>query len=282
VSDEPTTLTPLEALRRSIEAFSRRDLDSALTTYAENAVWDWSNVGLGIYGGREAIRGLYEDFWDSYADIEQLLEEFRDLGDGVFFGVVDIRGRPVGSSAFVELRYGAVVLWMDGLIHRIVTYGGDIDEARAAAERLAEERGQAVSNSSGPDAGEKFRDVTAALNRRDVDAVLSMYSPCAVMDLSPQGLGVFEGREAIRSLVEEWVQLYEDYRADLEELRDLGNGVTFSVVLHSGRPAGSSGLVEVRHAYTAIWTDGLIEQQTHYAEVETARAAAERLAEERG
>jgi hypothetical protein len=68
------------------------------------------------------------------------LEEFRDLGDGVTFGVLFQRGRPAGSSGFVELRAAMVATWTDRLIERVTVYANP-DEARAAAERLAEERG---------------------------------------------------------------------------------------------------------------------------------------------
>ena len=40
----------------------------------------------------------------------------------------------------MQLRHGAAYLWVDGVIARAIT-GPDIDEARAAAQRLAEERG---------------------------------------------------------------------------------------------------------------------------------------------
>jgi hypothetical protein len=53
--------------------------------------------------------------------------------------VIVQKGRVAGSSGSVQLRYGAVTEWVDGLIVRNTTYT-DIDEARAAAERLAEER----------------------------------------------------------------------------------------------------------------------------------------------
>jgi ketosteroid isomerase-like protein len=137
--EESTTPDLEETLRRSIEAFSRRDLDAALSVYVPNAVWDWSRVGLGVYEGSEAIRGVFEDWWDSYEDIEQVVEEFRDLGSGVTFGVVEMRGRPTGSSGLVGVRYGALGAWVDGLVQKVTVYA-DLDEARAAAERLAEER----------------------------------------------------------------------------------------------------------------------------------------------
>jgi hypothetical protein len=50
--------------------------------------------------------------------------------------VIIQKGRPAGSGGEVRLRYGAVAVWLDGAIVRITNYG-DIDEARAAAERLA-------------------------------------------------------------------------------------------------------------------------------------------------
>jgi hypothetical protein len=49
-------------------------------------------------------------------------------------------GRPVGSSGEVRVRYGSVTQSAEGLIVRVTNYP-DIDNARAAAGRLAEERG---------------------------------------------------------------------------------------------------------------------------------------------
>jgi hypothetical protein len=47
------------------------------------------------------------------------------------------RGRPVGSGGEVRRRFASVGLSVNGLWVRVTTYT-DIDEARAAAERLAE------------------------------------------------------------------------------------------------------------------------------------------------
>jgi hypothetical protein len=46
----------------------------------------------------------------------------------------------VGSTRFVESPMASVATWANGLIEWTTTYP-DIDEGRAAAERLAEERG---------------------------------------------------------------------------------------------------------------------------------------------
>src|ERR1700732_2569954 len=97
-------------------------------------------LGMGVFEGQAAARGFIEDWWGSYEEYEFEAEETLDLGNGVGFRVLIQKGRPVGSSGEVELRYAAVSVWEDGKIVAITNYN-DIDEARAAAERLAAERG---------------------------------------------------------------------------------------------------------------------------------------------
>jgi hypothetical protein len=58
----------------------------------------------------------------------------------VVVGIVTMRGRSPGSAGWVSQRYAAVSTVTDGLIDG-TTNLFDVDEARAAAERLAEERG---------------------------------------------------------------------------------------------------------------------------------------------
>jgi hypothetical protein len=54
------------------------------------------------------------------------------------FAVVVQNGRPAGSPGRLRQREGWVVVWVGGLIARLTI--SEVDEARAAAERLAEER----------------------------------------------------------------------------------------------------------------------------------------------
>jgi hypothetical protein len=68
--------------------------------------------------------------------LEFEFEDIRDVGNGVVFAVVVQNGRPVGSAGHLRQREGWVYLWVGGLIARLTI--SDIDEARAAAERLAE------------------------------------------------------------------------------------------------------------------------------------------------
>ena len=60
----------VEIVRRSTDAYNRRDLDGMLETWAQDAVLDWSNAHVfdaGIYRGHSEIRAYTEAFlatWD--------------------------------------------------------------------------------------------------------------------------------------------------------------------------------------------------------------------------
>jgi ketosteroid isomerase-like protein len=137
--------------------------------------------------------------------------------------------------------------------------------------------------STTPDLLEVGQRFIEAVNRGDLDTVLAMYTPGAVLDGSPMDGEVIEGRDAIRGFLEVWYGAYEESELVAEELRDLGNGVGFGVFRERARPAGSTGFVEQHSAYVAIVRgDGLTERVTYYTDIDEARANAERLAGERG
>jgi ketosteroid isomerase-like protein len=115
----------------------------------------------------------------------------------------------------------------------------------------------------------------------DLDVMMAFHADEAVYDMSAMGLGVLEGHEAIRGLYEDWRSSYQAFEAELEELRDLGHGVAFFVVVNRGRLHGGAHWVEFRYASVAIWAGGRIERGIGYADIDAARAGAERLAEER-
>ena len=145
--EESTTPDLEELIRGSVEAVNERDYDRAMTIFASGVVWDTSPIGLGAYEGREAVRAFFEDWIGTFEEWEVELEEFCDLGNGVVFYVQVHRARPPGGTGLLELRHGYTATWADGLIEAVVVQA-DIDEARAAAERLAEQRRWAVSQES--------------------------------------------------------------------------------------------------------------------------------------
>jgi len=141
MSQEPTTPDLVELSRGLFDAAQRREFDAILLRYAPDAVWDMNPLGgLGTFEGHAAIRGFWQDWFGNYEELEIGLDEILDLGNGVIFAVVNQKARPVGSSGDVRLLYAVVGVWVEGLFVRITHYG-DIDEGRAAAERLAESRG---------------------------------------------------------------------------------------------------------------------------------------------
>jgi ketosteroid isomerase-like protein len=138
--DEQGVTDLKELTLRSVDAFGRRDFDGLLALYSENAVWDSSAIGLGVYEGRETIRALFEDWLGAFEDFEQAVREFRSIDNRITLVIYRQRGRPTGSVGHVEFDFALVTTWRNGLVRRVTPYT-DIDEARAAAERLAEERG---------------------------------------------------------------------------------------------------------------------------------------------
>jgi ketosteroid isomerase-like protein len=99
--------------------------------------------------------------------------------------------------------------------------------------------------------------------------------------MSAIGMGTFDGPAAIRGLLEDWVAPYDEWEIQLEDLLDLGNGVVLAVLNENGKPAGSTGRVQLRYASVGVWADEMLLRATTYADIDEARAAAERLAESR-
>jgi ketosteroid isomerase-like protein len=135
--------------------------------------------------------------------------------------------------------------------------------------------------STTPDPVELTRQVFGAASRRDYHAVLAFFAPDAVMDLSDGGLGTFRGVAAVGGFVEDWFGTWDSYGVDPEEVCDFGNGVVFIVYREQGT-VGSGGRVDQRRAWCVLWVEDAISFVAVYLDPDQARAAAERLAEERG
>jgi ketosteroid isomerase-like protein len=134
--------------------------------------------------------------------------------------------------------------------------------------------------STSPDLVERVQRFVEAANRRDFDAIEALYAPDVI--LRGVQIGTFEGPAAARGVLEDVIAPYDDFHAEAEEILDLGCGVTFAVFVATGRVAGSIAEVRFRFASVTIFREGLAEQQTNFTDIDEARTAAERLAEERG
>jgi len=129
MSEESTTPDLVELLRRCFEAISAGDLDEAQRFLTHDAVLDMTRTTGVVVHGRDAIRAFQED-WLARA------------GSGVAFVRVLQTARPTGTTGHVTQWEPNVWITEDGRVVRVIVYpNSELDEARAAAERLAQERG---------------------------------------------------------------------------------------------------------------------------------------------
>ncbi len=139
-----------------------------------------------------------------------------------------------------------------------------------------------AEESTTPDLVALTRQLFDAASSGDVDALMQFYAPDAVWETT---LVTLDGSAAIRERLEEWLGAFDELEFELEEILDLGNGVTLTVVNQRGRPAGSSssssGYMQRQEALIGVWEQGMVTHATTYLDIDEAHAAAERLAEER-
>jgi ketosteroid isomerase-like protein len=233
----------------------------------------------GSWKGLAGMARANRDWLSAWEDWHAGAEEYRDLDDERVLVLTRRGGRGKTSGFEIErIQSKGAAVWhvRDDQVTRLVIYW---DRDRALADLGLE--GTAMSEeSTTPDLEELLQRVSDALGRRDLDVVMKTYAPNAVFE--SVGMGVYEGHAAIRAFVEDWIGAFEDYGLEPQGFRDLGRGVTLFVAVQRGRLPGSKGWLHVSYACVAIWADGLIERQLWYADIEQARAAAERLAQERG
>jgi ketosteroid isomerase-like protein len=138
--------------------------------------------------------------------------------------------------------------------------------------------------STTPDLAAVIRAWFEAGDRRELDTVMSVFDQDVVLDLSrgALGLGSYTGYAAVREFIADWWGSYEEFENKPEEIVDLGNGVVLSISHQTARPVGVSGEVVRSDAYLFLFEAGGCVRWTAYPDIDEGRAAAERLAEERG
>jgi ketosteroid isomerase-like protein len=130
-----------------------------------------------------------------------------------------------------------------------------------------------------PDVVDIVRQMSDAYTRGDLDAIAGSFARDAVF---LTGVGRFEGRDAIRGYAEDFWGSYDEQSFAPAEVHDLGNGVAWFSAVATGRLRGTSADVHLRFAVVVTHAGGVVSQWTDYATIDEARAAAERLAQERG
>jgi ketosteroid isomerase-like protein len=130
-----------------------------------------------------------------------------------------------------------------------------------------------------PDLVELTRRVHESLNSRDFDAVLGMFGPASVWDVSRWGLGSHAGLDAIRQYLEDWFGHLDEYEMQVDEVHDLGNGIVFAVVTQVTPGLGHPSLLPVRSGAVFVWAESVIARVTLYPNIDEGRAAAVRAAD---
>jgi hypothetical protein len=70
----------VEVVRRSIEAWNRRDLTTLMAFYRSNAEIDWSRSRApfkGVYRGHREIESFWDVFWSTWEDVQLEVHSFR-------------------------------------------------------------------------------------------------------------------------------------------------------------------------------------------------------------
>jgi ketosteroid isomerase-like protein len=106
----------VEAFRRALEAFNRRDFDAGLKEIDPEVEWHAAIQTLGeatVYRGHEGLRDLYRGFSGAFAEIHYEFSEIRDLGDRVL-AVGRMRARGTGSGVETESPWAFLVQFKNG------------------------------------------------------------------------------------------------------------------------------------------------------------------------
>jgi ketosteroid isomerase-like protein len=123
-----------EAVRKSLEAVSRRDFDEAIAPMAEDVVWDDSySPGGGIHRGLDGVRAATRSFFGSWAPgtYDIVVHECLDAGDKVLACATQ-SGRGRNSGVEVRMDHFQVWTFRGGEAVEIQLFD-DRDQARAAA-----------------------------------------------------------------------------------------------------------------------------------------------------
>jgi ketosteroid isomerase-like protein len=121
-------------------------------------------------------------------------------------------------------------------------------------------------------------DQFAAVNERDFARAMDRYADDVRLFASEgSGLkaGVFEGKEAVGEWFGDWFRIFApDYRFEIQEARELENGVIFIFATHGGSGRLSGAEVRGETGYLYRVRDGKVTQVGFFASREEALEAA--------
>jgi ketosteroid isomerase-like protein len=122
----------LEVVRRSQDAWNRRDLTTWLASFRSDAEIDWSRSRgplKGVYRGRGELEVFWDAFWSTFEDVQVELHDFTEVGSEVV----------VPNTAHVRGRQGIEVTAKS-------TFVWTVENGRITRFRMFQERAQALES----------------------------------------------------------------------------------------------------------------------------------------
>jgi ketosteroid isomerase-like protein len=125
----------VDIAKRAIDAYNRRDVDLLFAELATpDLVWYPGMVRAldgDRYRGREGVERFAEDTRDTWGELQNVAEEFRDLGDRVLV-LGRLMGRGRSSGAPVDQPYVSIFDFRGDRICRMQVYYDRAEGLRAA------------------------------------------------------------------------------------------------------------------------------------------------------
>jgi ketosteroid isomerase-like protein len=113
----------VDLVRRSIDAYNRRDFETLARLNLPDVVVDWSasrGLQAGVYRGWEEVKSFYEEILGTFEQVELSPERFIESGDLV---VVPNSAQVRGRGGVQTTAHSALVFELrDGRIARICLY----------------------------------------------------------------------------------------------------------------------------------------------------------------
>jgi ketosteroid isomerase-like protein len=220
----------VEIVRRSIEAFNRRDIDAALQDAVPEVTLDWSRsrgLDAGVYVGWDAIRRFWTEIFAAFERLTLIPDDFIVDGEQVMVpntALITGRGEievAVRSVSVATLREGKLLRW-------------EMYQDRTEARDAVELKEQPVSQEN----LHLVRSIFADWERGDfsrtewADPQIEMTRPDAFEGGAAKGLG--STGDAWRT----WLTTWRDYRAVASEFRVLDDERILVLGRMHGRAVG--------------------------------------------
>ena len=254
----------VELVRRWVEAFNRREL--LLDDFDPDVEWveDQRYPGAETFHGPAGVERSLKKWWDAWSEITMHLVEVIDLGDRVVVaGHTQARGH--GSDVSVTAEFGGVYEFRRRKIVRVQVLGSRADALEAAGlSELSQENLDLLRRAS--EYVERTGEILPEAVHPDIVWDVTTFRGAIIP-------GTFVGVEEVNEWLAEWIEGFEDWSLDIEEVFDAGDQVV-TIVRQRGKAKHGGPEVEMRFAQVWTFRDGLIARMEMYADRNEALEAA--------